>query len=135
MSDKAITTNTTFEQRMFEQIRDKMGDLLTEDELKAILEKSIDKAFFTPRSEYNGYREVKLEPLFVEMLREELKPLIKAGAQQWLEDNQDKVAELLQKQLGDSAADMIRNAFSGVLSESFALFKYNLQSALGMQNI
>ena len=73
--NKEITKNTTFEERMFEQMREQMGTLLTEVELKAILEKSIDKAFFSDRRNHSGgYNAKPLEPLFVELIRNELTP-------------------------------------------------------------
>lgn len=43
MSTNDLSTNTTFQQRMFDKIRDQMGELLTDVELKAIVEKAMGK--------------------------------------------------------------------------------------------
>jgi hypothetical protein len=130
-----VTKNTTFEERMFEQMREQMGTLLTEVELKAILETSIQKAFFSDRPSDDQYSRHKKEPLFVEMMRKELTPMLEAGAKQWLADNQDKVGEMLQKQLGNSAAEMVANAFSSLMSEPMQQFSFALQSKLSEQGI
>ena len=67
MNEPAITKS--FEERMFEQIKSQMGDLLTQEELGKILETAIDKAFFQDRIVKSGYSTDVKEPLFVEMIR------------------------------------------------------------------
>jgi hypothetical protein len=130
-----VTTSKSFEERMFEQIKSQMGDLLTANELKDILEKSIQKAFFEPRKTKTNYNTTEIEPLFVELIREELKPLIQAGANQWLKDNQDKVDEILKTQIGENAAQFMANAFSAMMYQPMQNMVWELQSKLSNQGI
>lgn len=130
-----VALNKSFEERMFEQIKSQMGDLLTLEELQKILETSIQKAFFSPRKEGTVYHVQEKEPLFVEMIREELKPLLAAAANKWLEDNQDQVQEILQKQLGENAAQFVANAFTELMRTPMQQFSWEIQSRLGVQGI
>lgn len=125
----------TFEERMFEQIKSQMGDLMTADELKAILETSIQKAFFEPRQSGGGYQARQLEPLFVEMIRKELTPLLEAGAKQWMTENQEKVGKILKEQMGENAAQMVANAFSSLMFQPMQNFAFELQNKLSAQNV
>lgn len=133
MNEPAITES--FEERMFEQIKSQMGDLLTQEELGKILETAIDKAFFQDRIVKSGYSTDVKEPLFVEMIRKELKPLIAAAASKWLADNQEKVSEILKQQIGDNAAQFVANAFSTLMSAPMQQFSYDLQARLGAQGV
>jgi len=130
-----IAKASTFQERMFEQIRSQMGDLLTEEELKDILSTSIEKAFFSARTSGTGYNKTEKEPLFIELVRTELTPAIEKGAKQWVLDNQDRIDEILQKQLGDNAAAMVANAFSCLMAAPLQQFSFDLQSRLSAQNI
>lgn len=130
-----VTTSKSFEERMFEQIKSQMGDLLTEKELKDILEKSIQKAFFEPRVKKTGYNTTEEEPLFVEMIIAELKPLMAKGANQWLKDNQDKVDVILKEQIGENAAQFMANAFSAMMYQPMQNMVWDLQSKLSGNGI
>lgn len=133
MSEPAI--NKSFEERMFEQIKSQMGDLLTQEELAKILETAIDKAFFQDRIVKSGYSNDVKEPLFVEMIRKELKPYIAAASSKWLADNQEKVSEILKQQISDNAAQFVANAFSTLMNAPMQQFAYDLQARLGAQGV
>ncbi len=80
---------------MFERIKSQMGELMTDDELKALLEKSVHEAFFKPRkrTEGHGYqaREVDGDSRFVELMREQLDTQVeeyaKTKVSQWFLNN------------------------------------------------
>ena len=72
----AIATTQDFQQRMFEKIRDQMGSLLTDEELKALVETAINKAFFEERVDNSGYNRVTKPSLFVELISAHVKDRI-----------------------------------------------------------
>jgi len=129
------TTSKTFEERMFEQMKSQMGELLSLEEFKSILETSIQKAFFEPRRTYKNYGSETQEPLFVELVRKELAPLMEAAAKQWLSENQDKVGEILKSEIGSNAAEFVANAFKNMMSIPMQQFSFELQNKLGANGI
>ena len=128
-----VAESKTFEERMFDKIRSQMGDLMTEDELKAILEKAVDKAFFSQRTMRVDYRDVVKEPVFIELIRDEMKPLIHAELRVWLAENQETVGSILHAVIGESAKQMVANAFDNLMSDAFGSFAFSLRDRL-MQN-
>lgn len=101
-----IATTKDFQQRMFEKIRDQIGDLLTEEDLQKIVNASIQKAFFEPRTVVDNnsysYRTKEVEPLFVELMRTELKPAIQRAADKWIKENPEVITNHLNDLLGKS---------------------------------
>lgn len=92
-----ITTNKTFQERMFDKIRDQMGELLTEDELKQLVDQAVNKAFFETRRVSSGYRDEIKPALFVEMMENELKARVGEALKQWIADNGEVIAQTIEK--------------------------------------
>lgn len=92
-----ITTNKTFQERMFEKIRDQMGELLTEDELKQLVDQAVNKAFFEERRTRSGYHDEIKPALFVEMMQTELKARVGKTLEQWIADNSEIITQTIEK--------------------------------------
>jgi len=102
-----IATTQNFQERMFERIKDQMGDLLSEEDLKVILERSIEKAFFEPQTYERGYRtEVEQSP-FVKMIERELHSRVHTIADKWMSENKDRIEELIRDCLGKGFTKLI----------------------------
>lgn len=104
----AVATTKDFQERMFERIRDQMGDLLTEDDLRKIVEAAVQKAFFEERRGEYGRT---VEPVFVEMMRGLMQSRVSAAIEKWLADNPEEVNKVIQ--------DVIAKGFLGMISHSF----------------
>jgi hypothetical protein len=105
----AVSTTQDFQQRMFEKIRDQMGDLLTDEDLQKIIAAAVEKAFFQPvrrERSYGGYEEG--EPVFVTLVRRQLETQVKAAAELWLAGNNDRVDAVIREQLADGIVELLR---------------------------
>ena len=96
----ALTENKAFAERIFDRIKDGLGDLMTDDELKILLNRAVDEAFFKDRTVPNGYHGTRQEPAhFVEMTRDLLKKEVQQQVTEYFEANREaikeKVAEVL----------------------------------------
>jgi predicted regulator of amino acid metabolism with ACT domain len=92
-----IATNKTFQDKMFERVRDQMGDLLTDEELKKIVEQAIQKAFFESISINTGYGNTTQKPsLFIHLIQEELKVRVNSAVSEWLKANESVVKESIE---------------------------------------
>ena len=124
MSDQLAlpSTTTDFQKRMFEQIREKLGQLMTDEELKVVVAEATRKAFFEPRitpRQYGG-QDVK-DPLFVEMMREELAPRFEVAIKEWAAAHPDVIEKALQETLGKGIVGVLvahlENRLNGELSQ------------------
>lgn len=115
-----ITKANTFQQRMFERIRESMGDLLSEDDLKELLERTIEKSFFeeraVPAQSYYD-RDKKKQSLFQELVTEQVQPMMEKAITAWLQDNSEQVTSTIDAVLKD-----------GILSALSQAIEYKMQT-------
>jgi hypothetical protein len=108
----ALTENKAFAERIFDRIKDGLGDLMTDDELKILLDRAVHEAFFKERTVPNGHYGTKQEPAyFVQMTRDLLQKEVQAQVAEYIEVNRDaikeKVAEVLQQGMGEAVLKAI----------------------------
>lgn len=109
----SLTENKAFAERIFERIKDGLGDLMTDAELKVLLHRAIEEAFFTPRTENYGYSNTRQIPsYFVEMTRDLLKGQVQALINEYFEANRDdikvQIAGVLQEGIGKAVLSAIQ---------------------------
>lgn len=117
-----ISTSTTFQEKMFERIREQMGDLLTDDDLKVLVEKAVNDAFFKPVVVNPGtYHERKEPPYFVQLVKDLLRNEVSNQLAQFIKDNPEIVNNSIQEALGGGVTKLLVQYFdsrwSGPLHE------------------
>lgn len=113
----AVNTTQAFQERMFARMRDSMGDLMTDDDLKALLERAVEEAFFKPRTVPDGHYGTKqVEPLFICMIRDEVKAQVAGVVSTWVRENPDKVNEALDKVIQAGIVGMVETWFASKTS-------------------
>jgi len=96
----AVVEQKAFQERMFARIRDQIGELMTDDELKVIVAAAIKKAFFEPIEERDSWgRGTTKPPAFVTLIQELLKDQVKEAARDWVEKNPDVITKALNEVL------------------------------------
>lgn len=107
-----LTTNETFQERMFNRVREQMGDLMTEEELKKIVDSALQKAFFeekvTKGPHWNS-QETREPSHFVKLLNKELEAPIKQAIQQWLADNPEQITKVINEVIGKGFLGIIHS--------------------------
>lgn len=97
-----LTTNDDFQTRMFNRMREQIGELLTEEEMKKLLATAMQKAFFEERRD--GYNNTK-PSIFIELVRAELAEQLKQWVRNWVAENEDEV----KKAVVEESAKMMRS--------------------------
>jgi hypothetical protein len=109
-----LTKADTFQQRMFERIRESMGELLSEDDLKELLERTIEKSFFeeriVPSSSHYYDRDKKKPSLFQELVTEQVQPMMEKAITAWLQDNSEQVTTTIDAVLKDGLLGALSKA-------------------------
>lgn len=99
MSDE-IVLQQQFQERVFARIRDSIGELMTDAELKALLNAAFQKAFFEPAIQSSGYGTVRGDSAFIIEIRKLMEPKVSTAMKEWLRDN----PELVRKAIDDAIA-------------------------------
>lgn len=112
-----VETTKTFQDRMFEKIREQMGDLMTESDLKALVDSSMQKAFFEPSKTVDRWRGETLgDPVFVVMVRNEMSAKVTAAIQAWLAEHPEEVAKAIDDTLAKGMFALIQQHIESVAS-------------------
>ena len=130
-----IQTSKTFEQRMFERIREQMGDLMTEEDLRKLVDTAMHKAFFEPTvvqssGYYNSTPEVR-PPLFISMIQKEVESKVRQEIVRWLEEHPEEVSKAIKETIEAGIFTMMCNHFAA--KSSFPL--QNLMSQLSSKGL
>jgi hypothetical protein len=111
MSD--LATATTFQERMFERVRESLSELLTEEEAKSLVERAIQESLFkrTVRvGGFNGYDKVQ-PSRFEELVKEAVEPLIKEAVTTWLVEHSEEVKASIQEVVERGIAGTVVKVF------------------------
>jgi len=124
-----VAENKTFQERMFERIRDQMGDLMTQEELKKIVETAVDKAFFQPTVIKRDYgRDETAPPPFVKLVEKELQEQVQTYASAWMKDNSDKVEKIINDAIGKGMFGIITSYVEGIARQPLYNFANELRN-------
>ncbi len=122
-----IDTTQTFQQRMFTKIQESMGDLMTHEDLKRIVEAAVHESFFKERKT-NGYYDSPKTSLFIELIQKELKPQVALAAKEWMTDHKDEVTRAINEELGKGFFGIVKDYIGDRISNDLNNIKNTLQN-------
>jgi hypothetical protein len=130
-----VQAATDFQSRMFARIRESMGDLMTDEELKKIVDVAVQAAFFKPSvkitnpGSYNERKEegpIPIVSLMKELLEEQVKEMVK----NWLDVHKDDVFKILKDRLDQGIVRAVTGAFDNMMSSTMSQFQFSMMEAL-----
>ena len=117
-----VSTTKDFQERMFERIRGQIGDLMTTDDLKKIVDAAIEKAFFEKQKVATGksygaqYEEI--DPVFVVQMRELLKPAVSEACSKWMNDNKEAVTKVINDLVAANVFGLVQQHLNSTMQSS-----------------
>jgi predicted house-cleaning noncanonical NTP pyrophosphatase (MazG superfamily) len=130
-----IVESKTFEQRMKERIRDSIGDLISDEDLTKMVDRSLEEVFFKPRPNpkhtayYNSGEPATMPPLLHELVKEVLEANVQAAVREYIGSNQEEVNATIQKVVQEG----IGAAVLGAMNSMFSHQLMNLQNNISQQ--
>jgi hypothetical protein len=129
-----ITTPQTLQERVGARIREQIGDLLTDDDLKKLVDTALAEAFFKRRTRLGDYGRVleDKDALLVETVRELLKPAVDKAAAAWVAANTATVQGHIDDAIGRGLIGFMQQWFDQRMSGDFYQFGESIKKALGV---
>lgn len=107
-----IETTKDFQERMFEKIRSQIGDLMTQEDLKKIVEAACKKAFFEPVTINHGYgRTEETPPHFVKLMTSLLEKQVNVAVAQWVQDHPAEIEAVLKGVIEKGIVSIVTSYF------------------------
>jgi glucosamine 6-phosphate synthetase-like amidotransferase/phosphosugar isomerase protein len=117
-----IETTRSFQEKMFEKIREQIGTLMTEEDLRKLVQAAMQKAFFENVKCKNHWGEVKEEPpVFETKLRELMREQVSMAMQKWINEHPEEIKAIvnrvIEKGIVDIVFEHIRQETSGPMQQ------------------
>lgn len=133
MADTDIASATDFQTRMFNRIREQMGELLTDAELKTIVDKAIEKAFFEERYDEGdkwGNNRRRVPPHFVKLVDEHLQLRVRAACDAWFKENPAVLEGIIADLIGKGMVKLITDYLERKTQDALYTFGEGLKMSL-----
>lgn len=129
----AVTQPQSLQERVGQRIREQIGDLLTDDDLKKLVETALHEAFFKERIERRQYsNDIVHPPAVVSIVKGLLQERVDAAVSAWLDEHKDEFAQHIQDQIGQGFTRMLQSWLDAKLQNSLITFGENMKQALGV---
>lgn len=88
----------TLEERVTDKLHESIGDLLTPDDLRKIVERGVEQFLFRPRQVKDGYGYAKTEePIAKTLVSKHYAEQAQKAVQDWIESNPEVLKDAVQK--------------------------------------
>ncbi len=129
VSDLAATAS--FQEKMYERIRDSIGDLMSDEDLKKLTETAVERAFFEPRYTEQRYGSpLKLDSLFVELMRNLLSDRVEKALAAWLTEHPNEIKKLINETIERGVLGLAAKCFENLMSMPMQEFGRQLEQRL-----
>ena len=131
-----IAIPASFEQKMKDRIKESIGELITDEELSALVLKGIDEAFFKPTKIPKpgwGNDIIDGPSLMTTILTDLLTEQVKVAADKWIVENQEMLTDMLEGVVQDGIGKAALGALDGYFKQHLFDFQMNIQNQLQQQ--
>ena len=129
--------NLSFEQKLRNKIRESIGDLMSEEDLKKLCDKGLNEMLFQPRTRPDpdrSYNTITIPPLMHEILQDALKDQIKEQVKAYVLERQDDVMTHVEHMLKEGAGKAVLAAVSSMFDQAMRNFKCELANDMRNHN-
>ena len=128
-TDVIVKTNQSFEDRIYEKIRTDIGSLMTDAELKKLVETAIERMFFKERiikdGNYSAYQKT-LPPLIQEITQKAVEKQISTHVERYIADHADVFKSIMEVTLKEGFLKIAINTFDNLTKPAMVEFQSQL---------
>ena len=119
-----VTKPKSFEERMTERVKESIGDMIDDESLQKIVEKSINDAFFGFKPKYDQYQRMvgQEDPFITTVVRDLLKDRVTDATKKYFEDNAEAINAKVDQIVKDGLAKVVYDQFNAQFHGSLMAF-------------
>lgn len=126
-----VIVQKSFEERMIDMMKENVGNLFTPDDLKKIVEKGIEKLYFTPQLKRSNYGTNEYDPSLSEKLVDEnIQEQVRYAIVRWMNENPEKILALIESAIKDGMSKRIANAIDHLFQSTFYQFGESIKQQI-----
>lgn len=120
MNNNAIQLSQPLHEKVYERIRDSIGDLMTDEDLKILVDEAAKKAFFEPIPGSRTY-DSPTQPFLVQQIERLLQERVRDAVNEWFTNNPDIITGLIDEAISKGFVKVVAlhidNKMSNAMSE------------------
>lgn len=133
MAKNEIEPQKSFQERIKDRIKEDIGKLMTDEELSAIVSRSVEDIFFANRrvqraGGFSGYEEAP--PFIHELLRELMADNLRKCVDDWMRVNKKEVLKIINDVVERGMVNAVTRVFEAKFETSMINFMNNVQQNL-----
>ena len=133
--DTAIVQARTFEERMKDRIRESIGELLSDEDLQALVQRGVDEVFFKTHYVDDGrHQKREIPPLIHSVVKEVLTDRMKDATEAWLQTHEADVRDAMAHVIEDGAGMAMVKALNGYVADSMLRLEGDIINKLQRPN-
>lgn len=106
-----LSETKTLQERINTRLAEQIGDLITEDDLKGIVERGVEDFLFKPRHVLRTYGGYDTHPaLMQEMVEKHFQNRVTASVDAWLAANPEKIEALVKAAIDNGIANAVMSS-------------------------
>lgn len=127
-----ITTSAddSFEGRLKARLKESIGDLVTDQDLSNLVNRSLEEIFFTerknPKRGYYNNEPEKIPPLLHEIVKECLQPAVNAAVSAWVKEHTDTVNKTVEQVVTQGVGNAVLQAMNSQFQSQIFTFQQNV---------
>lgn len=125
-----VALSPSFEEKIKSRLRDSIGELISDEDLRMLLTRSIEELFFKPRTKQISSWETRVSPsLIEEMTRELLQSRMDALLKTWLQEHETELNTALHATITQGVGTAVITAITRNMQAPLDQFRVQVQSA------
>lgn len=135
MSNTEVTQPRSLQDRVGDRIRDQIGDLMTDEDLKTLVDRALNEAFFTKRPipKKNYHDEQKFDDAFaVAHVHKLLEGRVEAACKAWLSDHKDELGAHIDNAIAAGFSRLMLAWLDNKVNTALFEFGNNLRQQMNM---
>lgn len=131
-----VTKPQSFEQRMFERMRENVSQLMTDEDLKKLLDSTIEKMFFTPRTVNDGRYNVRTDPPEIfNLVKELLEPQLKKALAEHMELHQKDIKQAIDRTIAGGFTAALSRCIDAQMAPAMHTLQGQLYNIISANNL
>lgn len=129
--EKELVVLDSFEEKMRERLRESIGELLSNEDLRKLIITGVNDVFFTEHEIGNGYNK-KVSPALVQsMVKEYIKPMVEEEVQNWIKEHSEEIKEEVNRMVNEGAGYHMIKGIEAFFKDSFENLGRDIRYKLG----
>ena len=131
-----IVENKTFEEKMKDRIKESIGDLIGDDDLKKLLDAAMNDVFFKPsKIKINSY-DYKDGPSFLqEIVKEEMEGKVRDIVKEYVNSHEDEVNKIINDVVSEGIGVAMIKAMNILFQNQLYAFQGNIANQLASRGL